>query len=80
MLRDLEIKREETALTGVAQWIEHQPANQRVISSIPSQGTCLGYWAGPQLEEYERQLTHVSLTHGFFTPSFSLPSLLFKSK
>ena len=29
-------------LTGVAQWTECQPANQRVTSSIPSQGTCLG--------------------------------------
>ena len=27
---------------GVAQWIEHWPANQRVAGSIPSQGTCLG--------------------------------------
>ena len=30
------------ALAGVAQWIECQPVNQRVASSIPSQGTCLG--------------------------------------
>ena len=30
------------ALAGVAQWIEHWPANQRVANSIPSQGTCLG--------------------------------------
>ena len=30
------------ALTGVAQWTEHQPVNQGVTSSIPSQGTCLG--------------------------------------
>ena len=30
------------ALAGVAQWIECQPANQRVTSSVPSQGTCLG--------------------------------------
>ena len=29
------------ALAGVAQWIEHQPANQRVAGSIPSQGTRL---------------------------------------
>ena len=43
------------ALTGVAQWIEHWPANQRVISRIPSQGTCLGcgatfYCCSGQLE------------------------------
>ena len=27
-----------TALAGVAQWIECQPANQRVAGSIPSLG------------------------------------------
>ena len=37
----------ETALAGVAQWIEHRPVNQRVASSIPSQGTCLGCGPGP---------------------------------
>ena len=30
------------------QWIEGQPANHRVASSIPNQGTCLGYGLGPQ--------------------------------
>ena len=30
------------ALAGVAQWIEHWPADQRVIGLTPSQGTCLG--------------------------------------
>ena len=33
--------------TGVAQWIEYQPANQRVAGLIPSQGTCLGCGPGP---------------------------------
>ena len=41
------IKR-KAALPGVAQWIEYQPAKQRVTSSIPSQGTCLGCKPGPQ--------------------------------
>ena len=36
------------ALAGVAQWIELQPANQRVASLIPSQGTCLG--CGPDAQ------------------------------
>ena len=35
-------KRMVTALDGVAQWIECQPVNPKVTSSIPSQGTCLG--------------------------------------
>ena len=34
------------ALAGVAQWIECRPENQRVASSIPSQGTCLGCGLG----------------------------------
>ena len=38
-----------TALAGVAQWIEHRPANQRVAGLIPSQGTCLDFVPGPQL-------------------------------
>ena len=37
-----------SSLADVAQWIEHRPLNQRVASSIPSQGTCLGCMPGPQ--------------------------------
>ena len=37
-----------SALTGVAQWIEYQPAKQRVVDLIPSQGMCLGFRPGPQ--------------------------------
>ena len=36
------------ALASGAQWIECQPANQGVVGSIPSQGTCLGCRPGPQ--------------------------------
>ena len=36
------------ALTGVAQWTECQPENQRVAGLIPSQGTCLDYGPCPQ--------------------------------
>ena len=43
------------ALAGVAQWVERQPANQRVTSSIPNQGTCLGCGPGPQLGVLKRQ-------------------------
>ena len=46
------------ALADVAQWIEHQPANQRVASSIPSQGTCLGYRPGPQGGGAQETTTH----------------------
>ena len=41
-------KKKKRALAGVAQWIECGPTNQRVTSSIPSQGTCLGCGPGPQ--------------------------------
>ena len=45
----LELCRNRTkALAGVAQWTEHQPVNRKVASSIPSQGTCLGFGPGPQ--------------------------------
>ena len=36
------------ALAGVAQWVEHWPAKQRVADSIPSQGTSLCCGPGPQ--------------------------------
>ena len=36
------------APAGVAQWTEHWPANQRVTSLIPSQGTGLGCGSGQQ--------------------------------
>ena len=54
-----------TALAGVAQWIECWPMNQRVTSSIPSQGICLvGSYGG----------TQEATTHWCFSPSLS-PSL-----
>ena len=37
------------ALAGVVQWVEHQPANQRVTGSTPSQAICLRCRPGPQL-------------------------------
>ena len=37
------------APAGVAQWIECRPVNQRVPSSLPSQGTCLGCGPHPRL-------------------------------
>ena len=43
------------AMAGVAQWIEQQPANERVTSWIPCQGTRLGCRPGPQLWARERQ-------------------------
>ena len=53
----LRLKKKKSALAGVAQWIEHQPANQRVAGSIPSQGTCLGCGLVPG-GEHARGNTH----------------------
>ena len=50
------------ALTGVAQWVGHRPTNQKVTSSIPGQGACLGSWPG---------LSHISLPLFLLSPSFS---------
>ena len=43
------------APAGVVQWIECQPANQKVTGWIPSQGTCLRCGPGPQEGAHERQ-------------------------
>ena len=51
------------ALAGVAQWIERRPANQRVASSIPRQGTCLCCRA------HERQ-PHIDVSLPLFLPPF----------
>ena len=68
----IHIKISELALAAVAQWIEHQPANKRVASSIPSQGTCLGCGPGPHWGMHERQ-PHIDVSLPLFVPPF--PSL-----
>ena len=37
--------KQNIALAGVTQWIEQQPANCEVASSLLGQGTGLGVWA-----------------------------------
>ena len=59
-------KNDALVLTGVAQWIECWPANQRVTGSIPSQGTCLGCRPDPQLGVYKRQ-AHIAVSLPLFT-------------
>ena len=44
----LRCKKDNRALTGVAQWVERWPENQSVTVLIPSQGTGLGCGPGPQ--------------------------------
>ena len=64
------------ALAAVAQWVGHQPAYQRVASSIPSQGTCLGCRPGQVLSGGGG--TWEATTHCCFSPSLppSLPLCL----
>ena len=65
-----------TALDGVAQWIEYWLVNQRVTSSIPRQGTCLGCEPGPQMGACKKQ-PHIDVS---LSLSFSLPSPCSKNK
>ena len=62
-------KKYNTALPGVAQWVEREPVNQRVAGLIPSQGTCLGCGSGSQLGAHKRQ-PHIDVYLLF--PSLSL--------
>ena len=70
-LLDYEIQ-ELLALAGVAQWIEHGPANRKVVGSIPSQGTCLGCGPGPWWGACDRQ-PYINVFLHLFVPLF--PSL-----
>ena len=66
-----QVKNHWLALAGVAQWIEHQPVNQRVTSSVPSQGTCLGCGPGPQLGSHKKQ-SHIDVSLPLFLLPFPL--------
>ena len=63
---DNSIRKISRALAGVAQWIEHWLANQRV-TSIPSQGTCLGCRPGRLWGVHKRQ-PHIDVSLPLFLP------------
>ena len=63
---------QDSALAGMAQWIERWPVNQRVTGSIPSQGPRLGCGPGPWLGICERQ-PHTDVSLPLCLPPF--PSL-----
>ena len=70
------------ALAGVAQWTEQQTVKQRVASSIPSQGTCLGCGPGPQQGVCERQ-PHIDVSlplSPFFSPSLKINQVFKRRK
>ena len=60
------------ALNGVAQWVRRRPANQRVGSSIPCHAWVVGQVLSWGYARGNRLM--------FLSISFSLPSLLHKSK
>ena len=62
-------KCEDRTLAGVVQWIERQPVNQGVASSIPSQGTSLGCGPGPEYRTHKRQ-PHIDVSLLLFLPPF----------
>ena len=68
-------KKKKKALAGVVHWVGCQIVNQKIASSIPSWGTCLGCGLGPWLGACERQPTDVSLIN-VSLPLF-LPPFLF---
>ena len=72
------LKKLNIFLTGVAQWIERRPANQRVTGSIPSQGTCLGCRPGAWLRVCERQPIDVYLSLSFSLPFSKNKNKIFK--
>ena len=61
-------------MASVAQLPECCPARPEVASSVPGQGTCLGHRPGPWVGAREGQLTDVSVSPWWFSPSLS-PSL-----
>ena len=61
-------------LAGVAQWTERRPVNQKVASSIPSSGTCLGCGPGPQWGVHERQ-PHIDVSLPLCLPFPSLKKI-----
>ena len=70
----------DVALTCVAQWVGHHPANKKVAALIPGQDTHLGCRPGPGLGACERQVISVSLAHRRFSPSPLSPLRLSKDK
>ena len=66
------------AVVGVAQWIECWPLNQKVTSSIPTEGTCLGCGPGGVMQEATDQC--ISCTLMFLSLSISVPHPHSKNK
>ena len=63
-------KNQPMALAGVASWIEHKSANQRVASTIPGRSTCLG--CGGQVPSWRHMRGNHTSMFLSLSPSLSL--------
>ena len=67
------------ALAGAPQWIECRPANQRVASSSPSQGTRLGAGQVPSKGGVAcKRPPHIDVSLPLFLPPFSSKNKMLK--
>ena len=66
------LKKADADLAGAAQWIACWPVNHRVTGSIPSRGTCLGFFQARSPVRGRMRGTHI-LMFLFLSPS--LPPL-----
>ena len=63
------------AMAGWLSWLEHRPVQQKVVISVPSQGTCLGCGFDPWLRHVGEIVSRLSLSWWCFlsiSPSLSL--------
>nr|KAF6490015.1 hypothetical protein HJG59_010389 [Molossus molossus] len=71
----------KTALAGLAQWLEHRPAVQRDLGSVPAKGAYLGCSLSPVLVGLcGWQPLNVSLSRQCFSLSLSLSFPLYLNK
>ena len=77
MIIPISLLKNSFALAGVAQWIEHQPANGKATSWLPGQGACLGCGPGSPTggvrEATDPCMPHIGVSLPLFLPPF--PSL-----
>ena len=66
------------SLTGMAQLVGHRPTKSPVRLRVKAHAWVAGLVSGRGV--YRRQPINLSLSHGCFSPSFSLPSSLSKNQ
>ena len=71
--KGVELKKNLFTLAGVAQWIEHEPADRRVAGSISCQGTT-GLQARSPVGGVQEATHHINVSPRLFLPLLSPPS------